>query len=276
MLQFAIRGHDLTNINSIEDLGIKTQLSGVRNMQLALGISFPNMPSDTSNINPGMGNYFKTRLAEHGVNIAILSCYINMIHPDLATRERLLRKFEAYVKNANYFGASMVATETGCVFPEISYTTENFTEEVFQETVQVIRRLVAVGEKHGMMIGIEPGLNHPIHSLEKTARLIELVDSDFLGIILDPTNLIAAESYANQVKLVEQAFESFGDKICAVHLKDFVLENGAVKPVPLFEGQIRVNEILSTISRYKPHSFVVLEETKDAWIGKAVQRLTTM
>ncbi|EUJ39662.1 AP endonuclease [Listeria weihenstephanensis FSL R9-0317] len=275
-MQFAIRGHDITNVKNVEDLALKTQLAGIQNVQLALGISFPNMPTETANINPGMGNYFRTKLAERDVNIAILSCYINMIHPDLDVREQLLQKFEAYVKHAKYFGASMVATETGCVFPEIAYTTENFTEEAFQETVDVIKRLVEVGEKHGMLIGIEPGLNHPIHSLQKTERLIELVDSDFLGIILDPTNLITAETYPNQVDIVKHAFRLFGESICAVHMKDFVVENDRVKPTYLFQGEMQVKEIISVIAQQKPNSFVVLEETKDEWIGKAKDELNHM
>ena len=84
-----------------------------------------------------MGNYVKRVLEKQEVTVGILSCYINMIHPDLTIREELLTKFEQYLRYASSFGASMVASETGCVLPEIQYTEENFTDEAFAEAVSV-------------------------------------------------------------------------------------------------------------------------------------------
>lgn len=196
-----------------------------------------------------------------------------MIHPDAEERERLLGKFESFVKNAKEFGAAMVASETGCVLSQIQYTEKNFTEEAFEDMVQVIQRLVKKGEEHGVMIGIEPGLNHPLHSLEKVKRLIDRVNSDYLGIILDPTNLIDSENYLEQVEMVKEAFQMFGDKICAFHLKDFIIKDKQVLPVNVFEGQMEVKEVLKIVADYKPYCYVVLEETKDLGIKRAIDKL---
>lgn len=273
MLNLTIRAHDLTQVKNLEDLVSGTKQVGVESLQLALGRSFPDLASEAQNINPGMGQYFKRKLGKENIDIAILGCYINMIHPDLEIREKLLQKFEAYVKYAKYFGATMVASETGCVYPEIRYTEDNYAEEAFLEVIKVVKRLVKVGEKYGIMIGIEPGINHPIHSLEKIKRLIAEVDSDFLGIVFDPTNLIRVNDYENQVKLVEEAFTSFGEKIVAVHVKDFIIENQGIKPANLFEGLMHVKEILKIIEKNKPYCITVLEETKDEAIKFAVDEI---
>lgn len=229
------------------------------------------MPSNGMNINPGMGRFFQQKLQESHVEVGILSCYINMIHPDLNQREELLQQFESYLENAKYFGATMVASETGCVLPDIQFTEANFTDEAFEELVVVIRRLTLVAEKHGTYLGIEAGLNHPLHSIEKIAKLLRIVDSDYLKIILDPTNLIDASNYLNQVDLVEKAYQLFGDKIIAVHLKDFIIENNEVVPTNLGDGLIKYPEILSVIKTHRPYSFVVLEETQNDKISRAVQ-----
>ncbi|KAF1300835.1 sugar phosphate isomerase/epimerase family protein [Enterococcus sp. JM9B] len=273
MLNLAIRGHDLSNINSVSELAKKTKEQKISTLQLALGLSFPELPSGTKEINPGMGNYFQRTLAEKNVQVGILSCYINMIHPNLEIREQLLQKFESYIRHARYFGASMVASETGCVLPEIQYTEENFTDEAFAETVAVIRRLVKTGEKHKMVIGIEPGLNHPIYSLDRVEQLIQSIESDYLGIVLDPTNLITGETYQSQVDLVRTAFDRFGEKIVAVHLKDFSVRDGKIIPVPLGEGVIDYLSISKIVQEKRPFSYVVLEETKDDFIKRAVERL---
>lgn len=263
MLNITIRGHDLSEVQTIEDLAEKTKEQGIHTLQLALGLSFPEIPSGTNEINSGMGNYVKRVLEKQEVTVGILSCYINMIHPDLTIREELLTKFEQYLRYASSFGASMVASETGCVLPEIQYTEENFTDEAFAEAVSVIRRLVKAGEKYQMMVGIEPGLNHPVYSLARVEQLIQAVDSDYLGIILDPTNLITSSDYQEQVQLVEEAFERFGEKICAVHLKDFRVEQEKIVPVNLGDGVIEYTKIKEIIKKNRPYLYVVLEETKN-------------
>lgn len=263
MLNITIRGHDLSEVQTIEDLAEKTKEQGIHTLQLALGLSFPEISSGANEINSGMGNYVKRVLEKQEVSVGILSCYINMIHPDLTIREELLTKFEQYLRYASSFGASMVASETGCVLPEIQYTEENFTDEAFAEAVSVIRRLVKAGEKYQMMVGIEPGLNHPVYSLERVEQLIQAVDSDYLGIILDPTNLITSTDYQEQIQLVEEAFERFGEKICAVHLKDFRVEQEKIVPVNLGDGVIEYTKIKEIIKKNRPYLYVVLEETKD-------------
>lgn len=263
MLNITIRGHDLSEVQTIEDLAEKTKEQGIHTLQLALGLSFPEIPSGANEINSGMGNYVKRVLEKQEVTVGILSCYINMIHPDLTIREELLTKFEQYLRYASSFGASMVPSETGCVLPEIQYTEENFTDEAFAEAVSVIRRLVKAGEKYQMMVGIEPGLNHPVYSLARVEQLIQAVDSDYLGIILDPTNLITSSDYQEQVQLVEEAFERFGEKICAVHLKDFRVEQEKIVPVNLGDGVIEYTKIKEIIKKNRPYLYVVLEETKD-------------
>ncbi len=273
MLNIAIRGHDISNIENIQQLATKARELGAQSLQLALGISFPNLKCDLENMNPGLGKYFYRVLDKENIDVAILSCYINMIHPDLEIREKLLKKFESYVKYAKYFGATMVASETGCVYPEIKYTEKNFTEDVFKEAVSVIKRLVKSGEKYNTLVAIEPGLNHPIHSLEKTKRLIEEVNSDYLSIILDPTNLITLENYKTQPEILEEAFNLFGEKINAVHVKDFTIENLKIKPVNLFEGLMQVEKIIDIIEKHKPGNFIVIEQTKDEAIKTAVEKL---
>ena len=273
MLNITVRGHDLSGVASVKDLAEHTKKQGVHNLQLALGMSFPDMPSGAANLNPGMGAAIKRELANEDVQVGILSCYINMIHPDLEIREQLLQKFESYLRHARYFGASMVASETGCVLPEIQYTEDNFSDEAFADMVGVIRRLVKAGEEAGMLVGIEPGLNHPLYSLERVEQLLAAVQSDHLGIILDPSNLITNEDYQHQVAMVERAFERFGDKIVAVHLKDFKVEDGQIIPVNLGEGLIDYAAIAGIIAKHKPLSYVVLEETKDDHIGEALQLL---
>ncbi|MHC5228202.1 sugar phosphate isomerase/epimerase family protein [Enterococcus sp. LJL99] len=269
MYNLTVRGHDLTNVSDSSDLAKQIADQKIHNVQFSLDVSFPEL-SAGNKLNPGMGTFFKQTFAKQEIQVALLSCYSNLIHPDPVKRENILQKFESYLAHAHYFGASMVASETGSVLPDLGYTVDNFQPAVFEDLVAVIRRLVRVGEKNRMMVGIEAGLNHPLFSIERIHELVKRIDSPYLGIIFDPTNLITVDTYKEQVTIVRQAFQRFGDQIVCLHLKDFTVENGEIMPVPLGEGIIQYEEILTILHQYKPYSYVVLEETKDASISKAV------
>jgi len=269
-LNLAARGHDLSHVQTVDDLAKKASQQNISTLQLALSRSFPTLASDGQAINAGMGQYMKNILAKKGISVGILSCYINMIHPDLSVRETVLRQFERYLQYAASFGATMVATETGSV-SEAGYTEENFSDEAFLQIVEAIHRLVRAGEKHRMMVGIEPGLNHPLYSLDRVAELVAMIDSDYLGIILDPTNLITAKNYHQQVNLVEEAFERFGEKICGLHLKDYIVSNEEeIIPVNLGTGMIDYEAIVNIAQKHRPYLYIVLEETKDDALKQGV------
>lgn len=269
-LNLAARGHDLSHVQTVDDLAKKASQQNISTLQLALSRSFPTLASDGQAINAGMGKYMKNILAKKGISVGILSCYINMIHPDLSVRETVLRQFERYLQYAASFGATMVATETGSV-SEAGYTEENFSDEAFLQIVEAIHRLVRAGEKHRMMVGIEPGLNHPLYSLDRVAELVAMIDSDYLGIILDPTNLINAKNYHQQVNLVEEAFERFGEKICGLHMKDYIVSNEEeIIPVNLGTGMIDYEAIVNIAQKHRPYLYIVLEETKDDALKQGV------
>jgi sugar phosphate isomerase/epimerase len=272
MFNLAVRGHDLTNVHSPQDLARRISEQGIKNVQFALNASFPEL-SGAQLMNPGMGSFFKNEFQQKGIQVALLSCYSNLIHPNPEEREKILQKFERYLFHARYFGASMVASETGSVIPTLGYSEDNFATEVFDDLVGVVQRLVKAGENYQMVVGIEAGLNHPLFSNAKIQELIDRVPSDFLGIVYDPTNLITPETAKNQVEIVAEAFEQFGDKIVCLHLKDYVIEDGRVVSVPFGEGIIAYKEILQIVKQYKPYCYVVLEGTKDDGIKRAVSMI---
>lgn len=275
MINFGVRGHDVPFDGTPEDLARGIAATGAHNVQFALNALFPDLKSGAKEINPGMGTYFRRVLAGQGVQIAVLSCYINMIHPDPATRETLLEKFEAYLRHAKYFGAPMVASETGSVLETLGvYTERNFTEDVYLDTVGVIRRLVAAGERYSTLVGIEPGRNHPIHDLATIERLIRDIDSPWMGIVLDPSVFIDGETYDSQIDVIEEAFSRFGDHIVAMHLKDFRPVPGRLEldMVDIGEGVMRVGDALAVVERYRPYLPVITEETKGEAITRAIAR----
>lgn len=277
MINMAFRGHDVPGVRTFDELGAKLAAYGAHGVQLALPVQFQRLCEGTM-LNPGMGQYCARALARHGVSVAVLGCYMNMIHPDPDIRERLLRRFECYLDNARFFGAPIVASETGSVreVPNV-VDRRNFTDEVYAFTRDVIARLVAHAEGSDVIVGIEPGINHPIHSVERARQLLDDIQSPNLGIVFDPTALVYAGNYRRQREVVEQGFDLFADRIVAVHVCDYSVEPGHEQVIRCNNGEgiLDTEFILDKINEYRPLVSVVFEETKGDAIAATVRRFST-
>ncbi|MGC3147865.1 sugar phosphate isomerase/epimerase, partial [Enterococcus faecalis] len=74
-----------------------------------------------------------------------------------------LHLFVKYIRYASMFGAKIVATVTGSIYETIYYTEDIYTEEAYEEVLFSVRRFCREADKYGIIVGIEPGINHPIH-----------------------------------------------------------------------------------------------------------------
>lgn len=133
------------------------------------------------------------------------------------------------------FGSEVIATETGSVGK--GYTTDNFTEEAFQKALRIIRGMAEQAEKTGVILGIEPGINHPLCSIDKAKRMLEEIPINNLRILLDIANLITPDNINHQDEVIEEAFDKLGPWICHCHLKDFVMgEDGIEQAIHIVQS----------------------------------------
>jgi sugar phosphate isomerase/epimerase len=206
----------------------------------------------------------------------VLGCYINPIHPDQATRELQLSRFEEHLRFARDFGCSIVGTETGSLNPDFSFHPDTETEEAFDTLCLSVERLVKTAERCGSIVGIEPVADqHSVGSIEKAAVLLSRIDSPALGIIFDPVNLLPRKGLQeSQANFFQRAFTAFGSRVVAVHVKDFRFENG--KKNEAFapgSGEFDFPAFFSLLQSSKPGIDVLLENTSPATAPAALDFL---
>jgi L-ribulose-5-phosphate 3-epimerase len=267
-MNLGIRAHDLEN-RPLEELVKEIAGKGLKSVQLALSKSF-DLKAEPGVLSPGLAHYIGSAFANENVQVAVLGCYFNMIHPDQVERKKGLERFKEHIRFARDFGCSIVATETGNVNPEIVYTEENFKEEPFLEVVESVRELVSEAEKFGVIVGIEAGVNHPIYSPKVMKRLLDSVGSNNLQVIFDPVNLLTIDTYKHQEEVFQEAFDLFGDRIIIVHAKDFVPEAGQLKTVAVGKGLLNYDAVLKLIKDNKPYMNILMEETKEPFITESM------
>jgi sugar phosphate isomerase/epimerase len=282
---FGARAHDIADGVTPDELARLASTAGINRLQLALMKSYPEV-SAGSKLTQGLGVQFRDSMAAHGVSVAIFSCYLNLIHPDGRRRREIITTFSDYLRAAPSFGARMVVSETGSVLPDLGFSPDNFTGPAFSAVVDTVKQLCLKADKYGTLVGIEPGLNHPIYSNEMTARLVNEVASPNLRIVLDPFNLLRSEAAGgdaktdprNYLSLLAESFDMYGDSIEAIQLKDFVIDSSGTMPngirdVPVGTGALPGREALEFIWRTKPGIDVIFEGTPAALIPAAIKSL---
>lgn len=253
-----IRAHDL-NQSTPDTLAREVSRLGLNSVQLALNRSFA-IENKPGALNPGLAYNIGTAFKKHEIQISILGCYGNIIHPDKTQRKTLLDTFKEHIRFARDLGCGMVGTETGNVNPQIIYDEANFTEQPFLEVISSVEELVSEAEKFGVIVGIEPGVNHPIYSPRTMKRLLESIASNNLQVIFDPVNLLTAENHHDQHAIFQEALDLWGDRISAMHIKDYHIIDGKLQPAPVGKGLMDYEYIFRDINKRKPMLNMILDE----------------
>ena len=272
MLNLCMRGHDF-DVKSIEGVAQECAEYGLYGAQLAMNITVPDYK--VGQFTPAYADRIKDTFAKNNVKLAIQSCYINPSCTDVDSLEAQLSRFEEQLKYARFTGAFCVATETNWVGDSCDAEANN-TEHAYQYCIKNLRRLADCAEKLGVMIAVEGVRVFVINSPKRMKRMIDDLNSPNILCIFDPLNFLCAENFKDQDEMIDEVFELYGDRVCAIHLKDFISdENGFRMALPT-EGQLNITKILTWVKHNKPDMPSVLEETKEVNLQRVIDNLNAL
>ena len=275
MFRFGLRAHDFGRLPAAVLAG-KIAAFGPASVQLALSKALPGIPEAPGFLNADFALHVREAFSGQGMAIAVLGCYINPVYPDPDLREAQIRRFEEHLRFARDFGCSVVGTETGSLDPGCAYNPGTEKTETFDTLCRSVERLVRTAEGYGAIVGVEPVADrHTLSSIEKTLALLGRIDSPALGVIYDPVNLIPQAGLAmSQADFFRQAFDAFGNRMVAVHAKDFRFENGVKQGnLPAGSGMLDYPALFSLLRAERPDIDVLLENTGPSTAAAALDFL---
>jgi len=262
MIQIGLRAHDYGRLPP-EQLADTIAAYHPESIQLALGKAIVPAP-DLGSLSPGYARRIRKIFETRDISIAVLGCYINPVHPDREQRENQLRRFEEHLRYAGDFGCLLVGTETGSLNADCSFHPDTGKEETFELLCASIERLVNFAEKCGSVVAVEAVADqHTICSIEKMDRLLKRIPSPALQVIWDPVNLIPATGLKeSQEQFFARTLDAFGDKMAAVHAKDFRMEGGLKKgDLPAGTGELDWTALLRLLGQRKYGIDIILENS---------------
>jgi sugar phosphate isomerase/epimerase len=155
----------------------------------------------------------------HGVAIFGTGVRNDFSLPDAEARRREVQLVKDWIEVAAALGAGVIRVFSGRSIPE-----GRSFEQALGWMAPLMRECADYGARHGVMIGVQ---NHDdfLKTAEQTIRLVEAVNHEWFGVILDVGSLRQGDPYAEIAQLVPHAI--------SWQLKENVAPGGKEEPTDM-------------------------------------------
>ena len=177
------------------------------------------LPDD---IPPGIAAAVRSASAETPIAIAAVSATYNMVHPDVEQRRAGLHKLQIIASAASQMGTQLITLCTGTRDPldQWRHHPDNNSIEAWDDLIYEMHKAVAIAAEYNVQLGIEPEHANVVCDANAAKRLITAIASTRIRVVIDPANLVAADSFIEQHAIIAHAVELLGPHICMAHAKD--------------------------------------------------------
>lgn len=265
----ASRTHDFGKY-PVRELAPMLKERGIDAAQLILLKGFQEINS-YADITSDMILNIRESFEQSQVKIHILGCYMDLGNPDAEIRKKAVETFIRFLSYGKEIGAALVGTETA--YPRLSEAERKLWYPYMEDSVQ---RIVEEAERVGQDMALEPVYWHPLKDLETTCAVFEKIDSGRLKMIFDPANVLEFPEIDQSVYWT-QWLEALGDKVEALHIKDFVAEaEKGRRQVELGTGVMDYTVIADWMRKNKPDMVAVRESLPHHSAEKDIEYMKTV
>jgi sugar phosphate isomerase/epimerase len=162
----------------------------------ATGYYFPGYPNVPD---AAFLQRLKRRAFLNGVTICGTGVRNDFAVPDAEARRRDVAMVNSWIEAAATLGATVVRIFAGARVPE-----GGTFERTLEWMVPDIKACVDHGRRHGVIVGLQ-NHNDFLKTADETIRVVEAVNSEWFGVILDIGSLRQGDPYAEIEKLVPYA-----------------------------------------------------------------------
>ncbi len=187
-----------------------------------LDVSFKDCDAAKGELTKEKAVEIRNKLRDANLPVICVSGYTNFIHPDKAIREKNIDYLKTMIRFARDLGCTYVASETGTYNEESDWVWDdrNAEESVYQETLAVVKDIVACAEENGVTFLIENYVNNVIGSVEQIERLFSDVGSSHLALLCDPTNYFDSGNIDHVDETLRKIFDRLSPFMKIAHAKD--------------------------------------------------------
>ena len=261
-MKIGVRVHDFGKSDAIT-LAKKAKAVGFDGVQLVLNKAIEGETGLPGTLSKEKAESFYKAFKDEGLDIFMLGAYFNPVHSNKDKVKELTEKFREHLKFMNDFKAGFVGSETGSFNDDKwTYNPLNRTEEAFQEVKRIFKDLATSAELYNAKIALEGAYGHCMWEPKQLKRLVDEINSDTVYYTVDIYNYLSIDNYMNHTKIFDECLDLFKDRIVIFHIKDFVIENDALKQCCIGKGIMNFDYMLPIIKQKCPNAYLVFEGSK--------------
>lgn len=268
-MKIGVRAHDYGR-HDVKEYAKLLHEEGYDTVQLAIPKAF-NGVERYEDITDALLYEIRDAFAAEQVEIAVLGCYMDLGNPKEEVREYAVKTFCDCLRYSKILGAKVTGSETA--YPHLSKLEK---QQWFPTMMDSLKLLRDEAEYLGVNMAIEPVAWHPLTDVETTLEVLKQLDSNRVKIIFDPANVMERPAEVVQSAYWKRCFETLGDYIEAIHLKDFeVDEAGNYIATLLGEGCMEYTELENWLKTH-PDMPVLREEMNIAHAKRELEFMRQM
>ena len=261
-MKIGVRVHDFGKSDA-ETLAKKAKSVGFDGVQLVLNKAIEGETGLAGTLSKEKANYFYETFKKEGLDIAMLGAYFNPVHSNKELVSNMIAKFKEHLKYENDLHAGYVGSETGSFNDDKwTYNPLNRTEEAFQEVKRIFGDLAKTAEVNNAKIALEGAYGHCMFEPKALKRLVDEIGSDSIYYTVDIYNYLSIDNYENYKEIFEECLDLFKGRIVIFHLKDFIIQDGALKQCCIGKGLIDYDYLIGRIKATNPDAFLIFEGSK--------------
>lgn len=171
------------------------------------------------------------------VHPATLSATYNLVHPDDEVLRQSLAYMASLIRFAGAAGIENAAICTGSNHPTNMWAgyPENVSDASWQRLRTSLETLLPLCQEQRVRLLIEPEPANVVSSAERARRLLDELDTPWLGIIMDGSNLFTSAGQ-DMARTLTEAFDLLAGDVYVAHAKDFLAEGEEIRFVPAGMG----------------------------------------
>ena len=217
-------------------------------------------------------------LEGHGIAVAGLAGYRNLVAQDPAARDANIAHLSRCLELAPALGTCIVATETGTRDPGGDWTDspENWGEEAWRLLHDALERLLPGAERAGTILALECHVKNVLKTQSQVIGVLERFPTQHLQVVCDPYNYVSGHLVPAQARATQELLDRFEDRFVIAHLKD-VAPGGANLGTPeLGTGIFQQSPYLEFLRDRRPDLDLIVEHLPLEHIPAVIRRVDAL